>query len=79
MSDNRTFRSNARHLLASRAGEWVDAMEIAKVAGAMAWRTRLSELRTIDGLRVENRQRKVGKRTVSEYRLVPSSLFDIAS
>jgi hypothetical protein len=74
-----TFRANARNLLASRAGEWVDAMEIAKVAGAMAWRTRLSELRTIDGLRIENRQRKVGRRTVSEYRFVPASLLEIAS
>jgi hypothetical protein len=74
-----TFRANARNLLASRAGEWVDALEIAKVAGAMAWRTRLSELRTIDGLVIENRQRKVGQRTVSEYRWVPANLIEIAS
>jgi hypothetical protein len=39
----------------------------------LAWRTRLSELRTIDGLTVENRCRKVGAVTVSEYRLVRPS------
>jgi hypothetical protein len=68
-----TFRQNARNLLTSRAGEWVNALDIAKVAGQMAWRTRLSELRTIDGLVVENRCRKVGTVTVSEYRFVPPS------
>lgn len=74
-----TFRQNARNLLTSRAGEWVNAMEIARVSGAMAWRTRLSELRTIDGLTVENRLRKVGDVTVSEYRYVPANLLEIAS
>ena len=69
MADKHTFRQNARNLLTSRAGEWVNALDIAKVAGLMAWRTRLSELRTIDGLVVENRCRKVGAVTVSEYRV----------
>ena len=69
MSTRHTFRQNARNLLTSRAGEWVNALDIAKVAGQMAWRTRLSELRTIDGLVVENRCRKVGTVTVSEYRV----------
>ncbi len=79
MTEHHSFRQNARNLLASRPGEWVNALDIAKVAGAMAWRTRLSELRTIDGLTVENRQRKVGKITVSEYRLIPKDLLELVS
>jgi hypothetical protein len=56
--------------LAARPNEWVDGLELARVAGAYAWRTRLSDLRQ-RGLVIENRVRRVEKRfKVSEYRLV---------
>jgi hypothetical protein len=56
--------------------QWFDGRELAIVAGAYAWRTRVSELRRAPFLmNVENRQRVTdvaGARiTISEYRYVP--------
>jgi hypothetical protein len=59
-------------LFKSRAGEWIDGRELAAVAGAYAWRTRVSDLRRSPyGLTIENRQRREGRFTVSEYRMAP--------
>ncbi len=62
----------------ARAGQWLDGRELAKVGGAYAYRTRLSNLRKQPfNLVIENRQRRVeaeggwGKFVISEYRLVP--------
>jgi len=57
-------------LLRSRRRQWVSALSLAEVGGWLSWRTRISEARTLLGMRVENRQRKVGGRVVSEYRFV---------
>ena len=65
-----TYRDRLAAFLLARPGQWVDGLQLAQMAGAYAWRTRLSELRTQLGLTVENRQRRVGKRVISEYRLV---------
>lgn len=58
-----------------QAGAWVDGRELATIAGAYAWRTRLSECRTQLGMQIENRQRVLegahGRYTVSEYRYRP--------
>ena len=62
-------------LLSARRGQWVDGRELAKVGGYAAWRTRVSDLRRLYGLTVENRE---SRRTltsgetvaVSEYRLL---------
>lgn len=55
----------------SRPGEWIDGRELATVAGCYGWRTRVSEIRKPPyGLDIRNRQRKEGRYTVSEYRLV---------
>lgn len=51
----------------ARPGQWIDGMELAKVGGCYAYRTRISDCRTQLGMCVENRLRKVGERTVSEY------------
>jgi hypothetical protein len=61
--------------LIEREGEWIDGRDLAKVAGAYAWRTRVSECRTLLHLTIENRQRMAsgfdGKRfKISEYRYV---------
>ena len=56
----------ARYLRRNR--RWVDARELMRVGGLLAWRSRLAECRTLLGMRVENRQRKSGKITISEYR-----------
>ncbi len=66
--------------LTARPAQWVDGRELAKVAGAYAWRSRCSDLRKPPfNLTIENRQRKqqtlLGETvTVSEYRLVPAEL-----
>jgi hypothetical protein len=54
---------------------WIDGRELALVAGAYAWRTRLSELRRPPFvMTIENRQRRIhrpdGSYVVSEYRFV---------
>lgn len=49
-------------------GEWIDGMVIAQTSGCYAWRTRISECRTLLGLTIENRQRRIGRRRISEYR-----------
>ena len=54
----------------ARPGQWIDGMALAQIAGSYAWRTRVSDLRK-RGLTVENRQRKIGRLTISEYRFVP--------
>ena len=66
--------------LVDRAGVWVDGLELANIGGAYAWRSRVSDARKL-GHRIDNRQRKVGERTVSEYRLVrePRTLLELMS
>ena len=54
----------------SHPGQWIDGLTLASVGGAYAWRSRLSDVRRL-GMPIENRQRKVGRRTVSEYRWLP--------
>ena len=65
----RTFRDRLAAYLLQHQGEWIDGLELARLAGAYAWRTRLSECRTQLGLTVENRQRRMGRRCISEYRV----------
>lgn len=75
----------------SHAGEWIDGMRLAGIAGSYAWRSRCSDLRK-RGMTIENRQRRVQRRivldgeecpagsyVVSEYRFVPASLLEVAS
>jgi len=79
MSETRTFRDAvASHFILHR-GEWIDGMDLAGIGGLYAWRSRISECRTQLAMCIENRQRKVGRRTVSEYRYVPASLLEEAS
>jgi hypothetical protein len=65
-----TFRDRLAAYLLQRPGIYIDGLELAKVGGAYGWRTRLSDCRA-NGMRIENRQRRVGRRVVSEYRYVP--------
>ncbi len=74
-----TYRDAVAAYFKAHPGEWIDGMELARVAGAYAWRSRCAECRTQLGMTVENRQRKVGRRTVSEYRYVPASLLEMVS
>ena len=65
-----TYTGRVGTLLMAHRNQWVDGLEIAKVGGAYAWRSRLSDLRKFYGWTVENRQRRQGRRVISEYRLV---------
>ncbi len=58
-------------LFRARPGEWIDGMTIAQSGGIYAWRSRISDCRTQLGMTIENRERRVGRRIVSEYRFVP--------
>lgn len=64
-----TFRDRVAEYFRAHEGEWIDGMTLAQLGGVYAWRTRISECRKL-GLTIENRQRKIGDRTVSEYRYV---------
>ena len=70
----------AAHFKAN-VGRWIDGRELATVAGAYAWRTRVSELRKAPWLMtIENREMRGRRLTASnewrnvvtsEYRYVP--------
>jgi len=64
-----TFTGRVAHLFRSRPDTWIDGLEIAQIAGHYAWRSRISDARREFGLKIVNRQRKVGRVTISEYRL----------
>lgn len=72
MSDARTFRDRVAEHFARRPGQWIDGLELAQTGGAYAWRSRISECRTDLGMAIENRQRRCGRRCISEYRYVPA-------
>jgi hypothetical protein len=57
---------------------WIDGLDLARIGGAYAWRSRISGLRRSPFLmQIENRQRRVRGSartvTVSEYRYVPGA------
>ena len=60
-----------------RPHQWYDGRDLARIAGAYAWRSRSSDLRRPPyGYQIDNRQRSVKRAdgtsyTVSEYRFVP--------
>jgi hypothetical protein len=74
-----TKPSLARQLAAfflSRPNQWVDCRQVAAVAGAYAWRTRISDLRRAPfNMTIENRQRPCAADdgtsfVISEYRFI---------
>jgi len=66
-----TFRDRVAALFLARPNQWIGGMELAKIGGRYAWRTRVSNCRTELGMTIENRVRTLesGVR-VSEYRAV---------
>lgn len=68
-----TYRDRVADYLKGNAGQWVDGLVLQEIGGRYAWRSRVSDCRTQLGMVVENRLRKVGDRTVSEYRFVPAA------
>lgn len=74
-----TFTDAIADYFKARPNQWIDGNELATVGGCYAWRSRVSNARTRYGLTIENRQRRVGRRVISEYRLVPADLLELAS
>ena len=60
---------------------WIDGLELARIGGVYAWRTRVSECRLELGMDIKPRIRRMpnSQRKVSEYRYLPASLLEIAS
>ena len=60
-----------------RPHQWYDGRDLARIGGAYAWRSRISDLRRSPyGYQIDNRQRSAKRSdgtcyTVSEYRYVP--------
>ena len=59
---------------------WIDGLELARIGGAYAWRTRVSECHRQLGMDIENEVKTVPntRRKVSLYRFRPASLFECA-
>jgi hypothetical protein len=72
------YRDRVAQLFRARPNQWIDGMALAELGGQYAWRSRVSDCRLTLGMTIENRQRKVGKRTISEYRYRPADLFEAA-
>jgi hypothetical protein len=66
-----TFRDRLAAYLVARPGQYIDGLVLATIGGVYAYRTRLSELRTQLGMDVRNRQRRTGRKVISEYAYFP--------
>lgn len=78
----KNFTADVLALFESRPNEWIDASELAKVGGSLAWRTRVADARRIvakDGGTIENRQQRLvacgGERrpVISKYRYLTNA------
>ena len=69
---NRTERIAA--LFRARPNEWLSAYLLMQSGGAMAWRTRVSECRTLLGMQIDSRvERDANGVAVSYYKFVPAA------
>ena len=70
-----TLLDKAEALFRAHPGEWLDGMRFAAVAGRYASRSRIAECRTVRGMTIDHRSRRVTAHgqtfMVSEYRWVP--------
>lgn len=76
VSDHQTLADRLESFFDEHPGEWLDGRELAKIGGAYAWRTRVSDLRKPPyRMRILNRRRRVEQDgrvwSVSEYSYQP--------
>ena len=71
-----TLTNNVAHYLHAHVNEWVDGLTLSKIGGAYAWRSRVSDCRKKYHMVIENRMRRAGRVTISEYRLTIPSQID---
>ena len=62
-----SYRDDVAAYFKARPNQPVDGLTLARIGGAYAWRSRVSDCRTQLGMAITNRLRKDGRRTVSEY------------
>lgn len=53
-----TFRNDVANHFKNHVGEWINGLDLARIGGAYAWRTRVSECRKQLGMKIQNRLRK---------------------
>ena len=79
MSARVTLADRLADYFKARPNVWIDGMELARIAGSYAWRSRCSDIRRTFGMVIENRVRWVpgyngeSMRKVSEYRYAPAA------
>lgn len=80
MSISSSLNAQLESFFRDRPNEWIDGRKLETIAGRYAWRTRVSDLRILRSMTIENRQRRITPPpdrpllkpfTVSEYRYVP--------
>lgn len=72
-----TLNDLLQQFFQAHPNEWIDGRKLETVAGAYAWRSRVSDLRLQRGMDIQNRCRRIPKLlvpgesvTISEYRYV---------
>jgi hypothetical protein len=70
-----TFTEKTAAYFTAHPGVWLDGRDFTTISGAYAWRSRIADCRTQLGMCIENRQRRLGKATVSEYRFTPNEFL----
>ncbi len=70
-----SLTERVRLLFLSRPHVWIDGRELAQIGGYAAWRSRVSDMRTKYGMRIENKVETRPHLKISKYRYLPDQLF----
>tara|TARA_Y100000588_G_scaffold344850_1_gene391470 strand:- start:4179 stop:4502 length:324 start_codon:yes stop_codon:yes gene_type:complete len=78
--DTSVLRDKVARFFRDHPDCWIDASRLLQLGGMYGWRSRVSECRTQLGMKIENRQRREKRRTISEYCFRPAErLFLLTS
>lgn len=64
-----TLRDRVRETFLARPNIWISMLELSQIGGIGGWRTRVSEVRQVDGLNIQQQ----GNGARSKYRYVPAA------
>lgn len=71
---HQTMAARVAAFFKARPNVWIDGRDLMTVAGSYGWRTRISDCRRSPfQMRIDNRQRRVGQYTISEYMYLPNA------
>jgi hypothetical protein len=69
-----TYRDRVAAYFKAKPGQWIDGLEIARVGGVYAYRTRISDCRQELGMTIENKVIRLDDGTrASLYRYLPKA------